>query len=397
MKSLEHILENHPEIDDQLRAFYDTEFKIKSHGLGVEIFVPGASSMLRLDRKQLESIEGGDLLNDVHRLKYQQDCGISFDTYSEFFITINHPRYFFLDLHSDWPGTIPLKFKVGSIFVVVGDASPLIVLLMESAYRDSDIHPDGFSSFATVKLLGADHKIAESSFHKALYYLNSHYLKPVGLVACLRHLETGFDDPLGLYYGTSEPEEVFKKIIRSRIRQRNDFVNTEPLVLYNHACNSSGIESFLSFYRVLEFFFTRGILARIEALRHDPSASAQDILDSAIFRNEEQQLQNLVKKVLTASQKKKLFEYARSHSLISDNKIRDVVSGLYAFRNSLVHAKEKQLHKATLLDPFEKNPNIQKWTYIVAVCAERAIRQLNESKEKAPTSGSTRRREARVA
>lgn len=389
MKSLQHILKNHPEIDGQIRAFFDTEFKIKSHGLGVEIFVPGASSTFRIDRKQLESIEGGDLLNDVHRLKYQQDCGITFDTYSEFFITINHPQYFFLDLHSDWPGTISLKFKVGSISVVVGDASPLIVLLMESAYRNSDIHPDGFSRFATIKLLGADHKIAESSFHKALYYLNSHYLKPVGFVAYLRHLETDFDDPLGLYYGASEPEEVFKKIVRSRIRQRNDFVNTEPIVLYNHACNSSGIESFLSFYRVLEFFFTRGILARIEALRHDPLASAQDILDSAIFKNEEQQLQNLVNKVLTASQKKKLFEYARSHSLISDNEIRDFAYGLYAFRNSLVHAKEKHLPKTTLPDPFTKNQNIQRWTYIVAVCAERAIRQLNESTGKAPTTGST--------
>ena len=377
MKSFQQILENYTEIGNQLRAFNDTEFKIKPRGLGIEIDVPGTSSTLRLGKNQLEIIEAGYLIDDIRKLKYHRDCGISFDNYSEFFIAIEHPQYFFLDLPYDWPGTVPLRFRVGDVSIVVGDVSPLIVLLMESHYRDSDVHPDGFSSFATVRLHGVDHKLAEASFHKALYYINSHYFKPVSLVASLRHVESDFDDPLGLFYGTSEPEEAFKKIIRRRIRKRDDFINTEPLILYNHACISSGNESFISYYRVLEFFFTRAILANIEFLKNDPSASAQDILDSVTVRNEEQQLRNLITRILTPSQKKKLFEYAKTQSLIKDAKLHDFVSGLYTFRNSLVHAKEKQLQKTTLPDPFMTNSNIKKWTYVVAVCAERAIRQLN--------------------
>ena len=377
MNSLQKILENYYEIESQLRSFNDTEFKIKSRGLGIEIDIPGTSSTLRLGKNQLESLEAGYLIDDVSKLKYHQDCGISFHNYSEFFITIEHPQYFFLDLPSDWPVTVPLRFKVGDVSIIVGEASPLIVLLMESHYLDSDVHPDGFSSFATVRLHGVDNKLAEASFHKALYYINSHYLKHVGLVAALRHAESDFDDPLGLFYGTLEPEEAFKKITRRRIRKRNDFINTEPLILYNHACISSGHESFISYYRVLEFFFTRAILANIEILKNDPSASAQDILKIATAINEEQQLRNLIKRILTPSQKKKIFEYARAQSLIKEAKLQEFVSGLYAFRNSLVHAKEKQLQKTTLPDPFVTNSNIKKWTYIVAVCAERAIRQLN--------------------
>ena len=121
----------------------------------------------------------------------------------------------------------------------------------------------------------------------------------------------------------------------------------------------------------------RAILAKIEILRNDPSAIAQDIFDSASARNEEQQLRNLIANILTPSQKKKLFEYAKTKNLIKDTKLHDFVAGLYTFRNSLVHAKEKQLQKTTLPDPFMANSNTKKWVYIVAVCAERAIRRFN--------------------
>lgn len=83
------------------------------------------------------------MIDDVRKLKYHRDCGISFDNYSEFFIAIEHPQYFFLDLPYDWPGTVPLRFRVGDVSIVVGDASPLIVLLMESHYRDSDVQRGG--------------------------------------------------------------------------------------------------------------------------------------------------------------------------------------------------------------------------------------------------------------
>ena len=117
MNSLEKILENYSEIESQLRAFNDTEFKIKPRGLGIEIDIPGASSTLRLGKNQLEILEAGYLIDDVRKLKYHRDCGISFHNYSEFFITIEHPQYFFLDLPSDWPVTVPLRFRVGDVSV----------------------------------------------------------------------------------------------------------------------------------------------------------------------------------------------------------------------------------------------------------------------------------------
>ena len=54
MKSFQQILENYTEIGDQLRAYNDTEFKIKPRGLGIEIDLPCTSSTLRLGKNQLE-------------------------------------------------------------------------------------------------------------------------------------------------------------------------------------------------------------------------------------------------------------------------------------------------------------------------------------------------------
>jgi DNA-directed RNA polymerase subunit L len=121
----------------------------------------------------------------------------------------------------------------------------------------------------------------------------------------------------------------------------------------------------------------RSILAAIDNLRTKPTASASDILDIAIVRNEEQQLQNLLRSVLTTSQKQKVCEYAYSQKLTDSPQMPALTKGMYAYRNSLVHAKEKELLKTTLPDPFMSMPIIQKWTYLVAVCAERAIRILN--------------------
>lgn len=357
MTSIEQIYEQYPEI--------------------VEINLPDTTLSLRLGRKELDELAEGKLLTGVRQLRYHKDCGISFRSYSEFFITIDHPDYTFFDLPSDWPGSLPLRFKIGNKSISAGPASPIIVLLMEPHYLNSDFHFEGFSRFASVRIIGASHQSAESYLHKALYYMNSHYLKPIGLVASLQHVNPTFDDPLGLYPGTNAPEEVFKKIVRRRIRQRKDFLSTEPLLLYNHACKSSASEAFLSFYRGLEFFFTRSILAAIDSLRSNPAASAQDIVNVAIARNEEQQLKNLLSIVLTASQKKKLSDYAYSKSLIDNSEFPALVKGMYSFRNSLVHAKEKELQKTTLPDPFSSMNLIQKWTYIIAVCAERAIKVMN--------------------
>jgi hypothetical protein len=377
MTSIDEIYEQYSEIGDRLRALSNAGFSVIPCGQGVEINLPNTTSALRLGRKELDLLDYGELITDVPQLRYHQDCGISFRSYSEFFITIDHPYYVFLDLPSDWPGSVPLRFKIGYKSISAGPASPLIILLMEPHFFDSDFHFERFSSFASVRILGASRQSAASYLHKALYYMNSYYLKPAGLVASLRHVNPTFDDPLGLYSGTNEPEEAFKKIVRRRVRQRKDFLNVEPLLLYNHACQSSGTEAFLSFYRVLEFFFTRSILAAIDSLRHNPTASAQDIVNVAIARNEEQQLKNLLSSVLTASQKKKLSNYAYSQSLTDNVKFPALVKGMYTFRNSLVHAKEKELQKTTLPDPFLSMNLIQKWTYIIAVCAERAIKVMN--------------------
>ena len=144
MVNFEKILERYSEIDTLLSSFSGTEFKIKTRGLGVEIEVPGINNNLQLTKKQLVSLENGDLIDDIYRLKYHGDCGLSYETYSEFFINITHPQYLYYEIPYKCLGETPLKFKIGKASIIIGSASPLIVLLMEPHYRDYDAHPDGF-------------------------------------------------------------------------------------------------------------------------------------------------------------------------------------------------------------------------------------------------------------
>ncbi|MBN2267656.1 MAG: hypothetical protein JW725_04970 [Candidatus Babeliaceae bacterium] len=308
-----------------------------------------------------------------------EDYGITFGNYSEFFITISHPNYSWLNEKSAWPADKPLKFKIEEVFVTVSSASRLLAMLTESHFRDSDYHQNDFTWFSSVSLIGAAKDQAKDFFHKAVYYLNAHYLRPLKIYANLLGISAHFEDPLGLYDGTNA-EAAFKRLTRHRLRKRSDFHRKEPLILYNHACSASGTSQFLSFYRVLEFFFRRNILLEIEQYRKDLSYSAEDIFSLATSRNEPDQLSQLFKSILTSSQKKNLAEYAHRHGLIKGKTVNDLYKGLYSFRNSIVHAKEQDLNTTNLPDPFVIDEQLDRWIYIARECADSAIKRLNSKK-----------------
>jgi len=377
MTKIDNFAQQYPEIGTHIKNLSEDGFIVNCYRGGISIHIPDTNRRLVLTAEHLEDLVNGKLLSGIPGLLYHRDVGISFKSYSEFFLNIKHPEYSFLDVNSEWPADRPLQFKINDVLISVGVASSFLVLLTESHFMDRDIHQDGFLPFASIRIAGAGKNNVKNYFHKALYYLNSHYLKPLGLFACLHHVDFEFDDPLGLAYGIDDPKDTFKRITRRRIRKRVDFINHEPLVLYNYATTIHAQEAFIAFYRVIEFFFMRSVLSTIQTLRDNRNATAQDIFDTIIGKNEEKRLSQLLCNILSDSDKKKLSQYAKWKGLIERASFPNLCKNLYAFRNSIVHAKENKLDKTALPDPFATFSQVEPWVYIVRLCAEQAIKKLN--------------------
>jgi len=372
MNTDDTVLETLPVISDYVEAM-QREYTLTPKGTGLTI--TGSHVQIHLEGVDLRALERGRTPCNT-ALVYHSDCGISIGTYSEFFIQLGHPAYLYLDA-GEWPSEKSLRFSIGKTQVIVGEASPLITFLTEPAFRDSDNFPEGFSELASVRLIGHNHIQARMDLSKALYYLNAHYLRPLGMFARLMKVRVEFEDPLGMLSGAKDFGSMFAKVPRSRLRKRADYTTIEPLILYNHAAQASNVEQFLSFYRVIEFFTNRSALASIEIMRGDRTVTANDILNFIVSRNEEAMLIQLVQNVLTAAQKKTLTSYAYRNRLVSDVSPKSFAKALYAFRNSAIHAKEPELAKTMLPDPFKESEGIAKWTYVARVIAERSIKTLN--------------------
>lgn len=366
------ISERFPFLSEHIESLRQ-QYRLSFRGDGVTVSNQHLSIHFR--DADLQSLENGRKAT-TPTLTYHIDCGISIGTYSEFFVQLGHPDYLYLDA-GEWPGDKPLQFLIGNILVIVGEASPLIALLMEPVFRDSDSYPEGFGELASIQLIGPNHDQARHTLSNALYYLNSHYLRPIGLFAKLHKVSVDFDDPLGLIFGENDFSKMFARVLRARTRKRTDYVTIEPLALYNYAAQASNIEQFLSFYRVLEFFTNRSAIASIDKMRRDQAVPSSDILKFTVAKNEESLLIQLVQNVLTSSQKKKLISYSYNNRLLTDTTPATLAKALYAFRNSVIHAKEVELAKTMVPDPFRESEPLEKWTYIVRFIAERSIRKLN--------------------
>lgn len=373
MAKLTQAKEKYDFVASHLDALLENGYDVK-YRRGV-LFVSNDQMSLALDEMALRALDSGTA-PESPGLIFQDDFGVSIKEYSEFFIHLGHPAYVFLEAE-EWPSETELRFRIGSASISVGLASPILVMLTEPLFLDRDYYPEGFSELSSLKMHGVKPRESRALFHKAMFYLNSHYLRPTGMYASLRKLAIEFDDPLGLVFGEGDFDKIFAKVKRTRVRTRRDLKSREPLILYNYATESNGAESFLAYYRVLEFFTHRNVLALLNVMRLNEKVSSSELLAFCAARNEEQMLIKLLTSVLTSAQKKKLTAFAKNCGLISHSSFESLAKSLYAFRNSLVHAKELEITRTIVPDPFEDKQTVENWIYIARIAAERAIGSLN--------------------
>lgn len=339
--------------------------------------IPSSKRELRLTQNDLNQLYDKEF-PEKRKLLHYKHCGFSYESYGEFLIDVEHP---FLIHFGSTLERIPenvLTFKINEVLIKISPVSDLCKFLLQPLYHDSDFLPEGLSEFASVKITNCLNNEFKDYFLKGLFYLNSHYFKPTKMVVKLQHLASENEHETEEEIERLNSMDLDDVVGRSRTFTRNDFNSVEPLKLYSYALNQQDSDKFLAFYRIVEFFFNRFQEKKLNELRYDDHLSEKEILKQISLNRELEYIINMVNWALTDSMKSKLVDFAYHHSLIQSSNINVLSESLYEFRNSIVHAKESELDRTTIPDPFNVETQINKWIFIVRFIAERLIKELNE-------------------
>lgn len=371
---IEEFIEEYGDLESYLKLVHKEHGdKLKLSKSIIEIPVPLINEKIKIYESQLDKLINGEEPNEIPSFKYLKSYGIKFKKYFELCISIQRDDYPWIE-GNHWK-TEPLRFKIDTTQFEIGSMSSLMVLLTEPIYRVSDYHYD-FDKFASIKIGISNGNNFKDEFSKGIYYLNSYYLKPISFYASLKSVEFNDDDPLDLF-STDDTESIFEVAKRKRNVKRKDFQKCEPLNLYNYATSIKGEQRFLSYYRVLEFFMEQAFIKRAHKLRFDDAISDEELVTKLSIRKEEEQLKILLKEVLSQSKKGKLINYCISKGIVEKRSIDKIAVKLYKFRNSIVHAKEKEVLNTNFPDPFELNSNLNIWISITEKLARECIMELN--------------------
>ena len=324
----------------------------------LDVRVEGESQHIQLRGKALDRLLSGDL-PELSGLQFFPHCGFRWQGTAELLVSIDG----FVDMPSDGD----FRFKLGDATVSVQEASPALHALMTPAYWN-DIEED-FRFGWSLQIRGIGEGDLRQHVSNALFQLNSHYLR-------------GYRASVAVHHALSRDEIVEieedpgLRLTRKRIRKRPFLEDLAPLDLYNAASTNWGDARFLTFYRVLEFFFGRAVELEIEEMRRSERVSAAQLIARAQRRDELTQLIALVDSVLTPAARLSLDAFLARRGLIRTQDKNALPTGLYAFRNSVVHAKEQEIARIAIPNPLEaEDKPMRAWTYVVAEVARGAIRK----------------------
>lgn len=315
---------------------------------------------LTFGSQQVQRWQGYDL-PEHSQLTHVADCGVETDGYAEYLVDLDHI--------GQWPRDEPLRFRIGSTLVQLGSISPALALILEPYYKVPYNYQREFAEHLSSISVFASSSPRDDAL-QALFYLNADYLAPSKASARIFHLLNPGDIE-------DAPEFDIVSAGRKRIRKRPRIQSTAPVKLFLAAASDYSEFRFLSHYRVLEFYFSRARQTEFSRARKDPS-----VADAELFkrvkdeRGELPQLLSVVRSALTSAEASAVMRYVTRHGLAACKSLNEVASALYAHRNALVHAKEDELARSRVPDPFDPSNHSHGWEWIAEYLAIRCIRRL---------------------
>lgn len=284
-------------------------------------------------------------------LTYLGKFGFVLGDLCEVFVVVSTPN----DPWAEKPE--PFSFTLANFEGSIGQATPVAHVLFEDGHVD---HIDGeFEWLTTLRLRGSMPQEVEALVLSALVSLRQRRGLAVRPVALGDVAESTYglatDTPvsaLGPGYRDLEP---LRFLFRAGDEQRDD-------------------ASFLHAYRALEYFWSFNDAHAVEALRAAASLSTHQFIkriEPLVKPSEGPALGRLVETIASAE----ALELALNEQLISSRTHSALATALYAFRNSLVHAKTTG--KPFLSESiFESNTTIRSWRRVCELLARAALHRF---------------------
>jgi hypothetical protein len=305
------------------------------------------------------------LFSDTEKNKYWPDIKDikkhtpDFHFYDTFGYTINKYSEFLI-IAEDWENAPDICLRDNNgIEITVGDLTPLGYYIFD-IFRDNNMHPE-FEWCKSIRIFGCDSENVELSLLNAinkLIYENNFSFNFCSL------------DSYDYWDEDESKEEIFKEI--SLIANSELIPNR---LFYKGLKETDKANSFLDFYRVLEYYSIINQESLVDKFRNDSTISKREFviqMNKVINDKEIVLLGKLISKIADL----KILNYCEKNNLIDKAKPELLTNKLYEFRNSLVHSKMNQKLLPFTKSLFEKEDNLHEWNYVCKELANSAMIKL---------------------
>jgi len=292
-------------------------------------------------------------INDIKKhtpnFHFYETFGFTIDKYSEFLIAVE-----------EWENAPDICIKETSgIEITVGDVTPLGHYLFD-IFHDNNVHPE-LEWCRSIRIYGCDKENVE------LYLLNS-------INKLIYKYKFSFNfcslDPYE-YWDEDEITEVeFKEI--SLITNSELIPNR---LFYKGLKETDKGNSFLDFYRILEYYSIISQETLVNKLRNDSTISKREFvirMNKVINDQEIALLGKLISKIADSS----ILNFCEKNNLIEKAKSDLLTNKLYEFRNSLVHSKMNQKSLPITKSLFEKEDKLSEWNFVCKELANSAMKKI---------------------
>lgn len=329
--------------------------RVQVSGGLAEVSWPVAGATVRYPLEDAEFFHDWVSLDEVARhtasFKLHERFGYTSGNFSEFFV-----------VPADGISSDTAIAQVSGTEITFGDVTPLGYHLFAGEH-DESYHPI-WEYIRSVRILGESAENAEALLLTGIALLE--------MEANVRVELLGFEVPDAVDVDwEDQPDSHHHELHFVR-----PIADIEPLRLFKKGMSESDSSSaFLQFYRILEFYSIIQLQDAVSALRWDRDLTPKEFLKRVggiIDRDERSLLGSLLAKITDSE----ILELARGKRLVDTPSVEALCSGIYAFRNSIVHAKYDQRALITVESPLEPRSTTTDWAVLCKLLAWRAMKTL---------------------
>jgi len=289
-----------------------------------------------------------DIKKHTPNFNLYETMGYTIDKYSEFLI-----------IAEDWENAPDICLKETSgVEITVGDLTPLGHYIFD-IFHDRHFHPD-LDYCRSIRIYGCNNDDVE------LYLLNA-----VNNLIYEHNFSFSFCSLDSYDWDDEEEQEV--------VYQEAPLIVNDELIpnrlFYKGLKESDKTNSFLDFYRILEYYSIINQEALVDKLRRDSTISKREFviqMNKVINDQEIALLGKLIAKIADS----KILAFCERNNLIDKAKPDLLTNKLYEFRNSMVHSKMNQKSLPFTKSLFKKEDNLSEWNYVCKELANSAMKKV---------------------